>query len=221
MTTRTHQINTQSGTAKTRSGSRSKTRTASATGGARQSSRGKRRKSEKSNKGARVLLMMVVIGGVIGAIFILAQKLQVNTLHLKRAEEGLKSEIDTYASQQRYLIYQKEKALSTQEAQRAASEFGLVQPGFGRTVAEQTELPTKNVAKPVAVKVAAKQSVQQKQSGKPAKVAKTATSNKPINAKKNGGQTATRLAVKKPAAPKAEIKKTAVKNQVSKKEVRR
>lgn len=221
MTTRTHQINTQSGTAKIRSGSRSKTRTASAGGGARQSSRGKRRKSEKSNKGARVLLMMVVIGGVIGAIFILAQKLQVNTLHLKRAEEGLKSEIDTYASQQRYLIYQKEKALSTQEAQRAASEFGLVQPGVGRTVAAQTEPETKSAAKPVAAKSVAKQSVQLKQPGKLAKNAKAATLNKPINVKKSGGQTTPKMAVKTPAAKKTEVKKPAAKNQVSRKEVRR
>lgn len=221
MTTRTHQINTQSGTAKTRSGSRSKTRTASAASGVRQSSRGKRRKSEKSNKGARVLLMMVVIGGVIGAIFILAQKLQVNTLHLKRAEEGLKSEIDTYASQQRYLIYQREKALSTQEAQRAASEFGLVQPGVGRTVAAQTEPETKSAAKPVAAKSVAKQSVQLKQSGKLAKNAKAATPSKPINVKKSGGQTALKIAVKKPAVNKTEVKKLTAKNQVSRKEVRR
>lgn len=221
MTTRTHQINTQSGTAKTRSGSRSKTRTASAASGVRQSSRGKRRKSEKSNKGARVLFMMVVIGGVIGAIFILAQKLQVNTLHLKRAEEGLKSEIDTYASQQRYLIYQREKALSTQEAQRAASEFGLVQPGVGRTVAAQTEPETKSAAKPVAAKSVAKQSVQLKQSGKLAKNAKAATPSKPINVKKSGGQTTPKMAVKNLAAKKTEMKKPAAKNQVSRKEVRR
>lgn len=222
MTTRTHQSKTQSGTARIRSVSRSKTRTTSSPAGSRQSSRGRRRKSEKGNKGARVLLIMAVIGGVIGAIFILAQKLQINTLHLKRAEEGLKSEIDTYASQQRYLIYQKEKALSTQEAGKAANEFGLIQPGVGRTVAERTEPKAKVIPEAKVIKVAAKPAAT-KATPKTGKVAakqpgKAVNSAKVITTGKVGKEVKPTQA--KPVRTKKDTKQV-VTNQVSRKAAQR
>lgn len=230
MTARTHQSNTQSGTARTRSGSRSKARTVSSAGGSRQSSRGKRRKSEKSNKGARALLIMTVIGGVIGAVFVLAQRLQINTMHLKRAEEGLKSEIDTYTSQQRYLAFQKEKALSTQEAGKAADEFNLTQPGVGRAAARtepetKTVVTTKAAAKPLATKADAKQQASAKQPGKVTKSSKVVTpvkTAKPIKqaqastAKKDGKQVTKDLPNKNQTT-----KNQATKSLATKKEARR
>ena len=183
MTARTHQNRTQASQAKTRSGSRNN-RVPSVAGGSRQSSRGKRRKSEKSDKSARAIWMMVMVGSVIGAIFILAQRYQISTLHLKRAEEGLKSEFDTLASQQRYLSFQRDKALSTQESQKAAGEFNLAQPGFGRAITHVTGQETKPVSevKPAVLKTV-KQPVAAKQTGKIAKTVKvmpTGKAAKPI-----------------------------------------
>ncbi len=174
MSTRAYQAKTKSGQSVIRSTSRRKPRTASS-GGSRQSSGSRRRKSETGNKSARAIWMMVAVGGLIGAIFILAQKLQLSTLHLKRAEEGLKSEFDTLASQQRYLNFQKDKALSTQESQKAASEHNLVQPDVGRSVAR----PTAQEAKPAVVKAVVKQPVAAKQPGKIAKTVKVMPAGKP------------------------------------------
>lgn len=119
--------------------------------------------------------MMVLAGGMIGAIFILAQRFQISTLHLKRAEEGLRSEFDTLASQQRYLSFQKDKALSTQESLKAANEFNLAQPGVGRTVARQETKPVSET-KPTVVKAVMKQPAVGKQAvatKQPGKIAKT------------------------------------------------
>ncbi len=219
MTARTHQNRTQASQAKTRSGSRNN-RTSPLASSSRQSSRGKRRKTEKTGKGARVIWMMVMVGGLIGSIFILAQRLQMNTLHLKRVEEGLKSEIDTLASQQPYLNFQKDKALSTQESQKVASEFNLVQPGVGRTVVHQPEPEVKPASKvnPVVrpdsgkvTKAAAKQPASATQSGKKnAKVMLAAKIAKPERT------------VKSPQAGKLKRdSKQVAKNQPSHKGVRR
>jgi hypothetical protein len=79
-------------------------------------------------------MLMVGVGAIIAVGFILAQNSLINVLQLKRAEESLKSELDTLSSQQRFYTFKKEQALSTQESERAASESGLVQPGLGRAV---------------------------------------------------------------------------------------
>ncbi len=179
MTARAYQNKTKSGQSVIRSNSRSKSRTSSSSGSSRQSAGRRRRKSEKSNetinKSARAIWMMVLAGGLIGAIFILAQRLQISTLHLKRAEEGLKSEFDTLASQQRYLNFQKDKALSTQESLKAANEFNLAQPGVGRTVVRQETKPASET-KPTVIKAVMKQPAVGKQAvatKQPGKIAKT------------------------------------------------
>lgn len=145
MTARTHHNRTLASQAKTRSGSRTKGKTASFPGGSKPSSRSRQRKSAKSGKGARPIWMMVMIGGLIGSIFIVAQRFQMHALHLKRVEEGLKSEIDTLASQQPYLNFQRDKALNTQESQKVASEYNLNQPGLGRAVVKRAEADSKAV----------------------------------------------------------------------------
>ncbi|MBS1790892.1 MAG: hypothetical protein JST85_24485 [Acidobacteria bacterium] len=160
MTARTHHNRIPASQAKLRSGSRTKAKTASLPGGSKPSSRSRQRKSARSGKGARPIWMMVIVGGLIGSIFILAQRFQMHTLHLKRMEEGLKSEIDTLASQQPYLNFQRDKAMSTQESQKVASEYNLNQPGLGRTVVRRAETETKTIeetegnARPALSKVA-------------------------------------------------------------------
>ncbi len=225
MTARTHQNRTQASQAKTRSGSRNN-RVPSVAGGSRQSSRGKRRKSEKSDKSARAIWMMVMVGGLIGSIFILAQRLQMNTLHLKRVEEGLKSEIDTLASQQPYLNFQKDKALSTQESQKVASEFKLVQPGVGRTVVHQPEPEVKSASKvnpggradsAKVSKAAVKQPASATQSGKMAKNARVALATK-IAKPVGTGKSAQAGKLKKDSK---QVAKQVAKNQPSHKGARR
>lgn len=93
------------------------------------------KKAGGQRNGARVILMLTAVGGIIAVGFILAQHSLINVLQLKRAEESLKSELDTLSSQQRYYTFKKEQALSTQESDRAAKESGLIQPGFGGAVA--------------------------------------------------------------------------------------
>ena len=113
-------------------------RTNSATGSAGRSRKSRRtgKKNSGSRNGARVIMMLVTVGGIIAVGFVLAQHSLINTLQFKRAEEGLKSELDTLSSQQRYYTFKKEQALSTQESDKAAKESGLIQPGLGRDVAQ-------------------------------------------------------------------------------------
>lgn len=217
---------------KTRPGSRGKRRAAPPASGSRQPARGRHRKSVKSNKGARVIWVMMIVGGVIGAIFIFAQRSQINTLYLKRTEESLKSEIDTLASQQRYLNFQREKALSTQESDRAAGEFNLTQPGVGRTVAERTEPKPKAVSKTKAADKAkgAKAKVESKQSASAKQLAKVTKSikvvapgkgSKTVGPVKLAGQTKPAQANRAKKDTKQPARNQAAKNQAQRKEARR
>ena len=116
-------------------------RTNSATGSAGRSRKSRRtgKKNSGSRNGARVIMMLVTVGGIIAVGFVLAQHSLINTLQFKRAEEGLKSELDTLSSQQRYYTFKKEQALSTQESDKAAKESGLIQPGLGRDIAQNVQ----------------------------------------------------------------------------------
>ena len=116
-------------------------RTNSATGSAGRSRKSRRtgKKNSGSRNGARVIMMLVTVGGIIAVGFVLAQHSLINTLQFKRAEEGLKSELDTLSSQQRYYTFKKEQALSTQESDKAAKESGLIQPGRGRDIAQNVQ----------------------------------------------------------------------------------
>lgn len=119
-------------------GSVNRRRTSAASGASSRSTKAPRKATKATHpqgNGARVIMLMVSIGSIIAVGFILAQHSLINVLQLKRAEEGLKSELDTLSSQQRFYTFKKEQALSTQESDRAANESGLVQPGLGKTVA--------------------------------------------------------------------------------------
>lgn len=229
MTDQAFQNKTQT---KTRSGSRGKRRVAPLARGSRQPPRGRRRKSEKSNKSARVIWAMIIIGGAIGAIFIFAQRSQINTLYLKRTEESLKSEIDTLASQQRYLNFQKEKALSTQESDKAATEFNLKQPGVGRAVAERIEPGIKAVSetkaadkvKGVKTKVEPKPPASAKQLAKVTKSAKVVAPgkvSKTVGPIKLAGQVKPAQANNAKKDSKQPAKNQAAKNEAPRKEARR
>jgi cell division protein FtsB len=127
-----------------------KRRRANSTSGVSSRSRKTPRKSGKATggqgNGFRVIMMLAAIGAVIAVGFILAQHSLINVLQLKRAEESLKSELDTLSSQQRFYTFKKEQALSTQESDRAAKESGLVQPGLtGATVAPPPPKPETEV----------------------------------------------------------------------------
>ncbi len=118
-------------------GSVNRRRTTAASGVTARSSKAPRKRGKAARRqgnGARVIMLMVGVGTIIAVGFILAQHSLINVLQLKRAEESLKSELDTLSSQQRFYTFKKEQALSTQESERAASESGLVQPGLGRAV---------------------------------------------------------------------------------------
>lgn len=118
-------------------GSVNRRRTSTASGASSRSTKAPRKATKAAHlqgNGARVIMLMVGIGSIIAVGFILAQHSLINVLQLKRAEESLKSELDTLSSQQRFYAFKKEQALSTQESDRAANESGLVQPGFGKTV---------------------------------------------------------------------------------------
>lgn len=126
--------------AKTRlAGSVNRRQTSSASGASSRSGKAPRKTGKAARRqgnGARVIMLMVSVGSIIAVGFILAQHSLINVLQLKRAEEGLKSELDTLSSQQRFYTFKKEQALSTQESDRAANESGLVQPGLGNAVVQ-------------------------------------------------------------------------------------
>ncbi len=71
--------------------------------------------------------MMIFIGSVLAAGFVLALRSQVNAYKLGQAEEELKTALDDYASQQKYLMLDQHRALSARASDRAGKEAGLSQ----------------------------------------------------------------------------------------------
>jgi len=154
----------------------------------RSASRNSKRKSDHRKYGSRVIGLLMILGGMIAGGFVLAQRSQINAHQLKRVEEMLKSEMDTLSSQQRYLLIQKDRALSTQESDRAAKESGLVQIRLDRANAQQAKIQpepraeSKPAAKPAtqSSKLSGKKLISQpparsaRPSGKPAQSSKTA-----------------------------------------------
>ncbi|MEP7339262.1 MAG: hypothetical protein ABI977_16115 [Acidobacteriota bacterium] len=107
-----------------------------------------RRKSEKRGQGARVIWLMMMIGGLIASGFLLAQRSQINAHQLRQAEEKFKTQLDDLSTQQRFWALEKERATNTQESERIARQSGLVQPQLKRT--NQTSAPQPPSAKPAA-----------------------------------------------------------------------
>lgn len=107
-----------------------------------------RRKSEKRGQGARVIWLMMIIGGLIASGFLLAQRSQINAHQLRQAEEKFKTQLDDLSTQQRFWALEKERATNAQESERIAKQSGLVQPQFKKTI--QPSVPQPSSAKPAA-----------------------------------------------------------------------
>lgn len=183
-------------------GSVTRRRTSTASGTSSRSTKAPRKATKATHRqgnGARVIMLMVGVGSIIAVGFILAQHSLINVLQLKRAEESLKSELDTLSSQQRFYTFKKEQALSTQESDRAANESGLIQPGLGKTVAPtvsvapetrkqaKVETQSKALSSGLVNKVPDKRTAVAKPPAKAANSAKVVkVTNKPVPAGKSG-----------------------------------
>lgn len=117
-----------------------------------------RRKSESRGQGARVLWILMLIGGLIGSGFVMAQQSQINVHQFKQAEERFRTQLDELTNQQRYLALEKERVINTQESERIARQSGLVQPKLDRMVAQppQSELPATPVARNASMRIVPK-----------------------------------------------------------------
>jgi hypothetical protein len=107
-----------------------------------------RRKSEKRGQGARVIWLMMMIGGLIASGFLLAQRSQINAHQLRQAEEKFKTQLDELTTQQRFWALEKERATNALESERIARQSGLIQPQLKKT--GETPVPQAPSAKPAA-----------------------------------------------------------------------
>ncbi len=147
---------------------RSTSSTASSSGAphrSRNAVRATRRKSEKRGQGARVIWLLMIIGGLIAVGFVLAQRSQINAHQFRQAEEKVKTQLDELANQQRFLALQKERAINTQESDRIAKQSGLIQPRMSKGNQAVAAAAT---AKPVTAKPAAANKPVAKPAVKPA-----------------------------------------------------
>jgi hypothetical protein len=80
-----------------------------------------RRQSE--GRGAKVMWLMILIGIGLAAGFVFALRSQINTYKIAQAEEKLKSQLDDYTRQQKFLELNKQPAIS--ESDRAGRWNGL------------------------------------------------------------------------------------------------
>src|SRR5215470_4852504 len=86
---------------------------------------GRRRQGE--GRGASVMWGMILIGAALSAVFIFALRSQINTHKIAQAEERLKMKLDEYAGQQKFLELDQQRALNTDESDRAGRRKGLDQ----------------------------------------------------------------------------------------------
>ena len=77
-------------------------------------------------RGARVIWLMILIGMALTAGFVFALRSQINAYRIAQAEEQLKMKLDEYASQQKFLTLDQQRALSAGESERAGRRNGLV-----------------------------------------------------------------------------------------------
>src|SRR5262249_21529956 len=86
---------------------------------------GRRRHDE--GRGSSVMWMMILVGAAISAVFIFALRSQINTHKIAQAEERLKMKLDEYASQQKFLAIDQQRALNTTESDLVGRRNGLDQ----------------------------------------------------------------------------------------------
>jgi len=69
--------------------------------------------------------MMILIGVALAAGFVFALRSQINAYRIAQAEEQLKVKLDEYASRQKFLARDQQRALSADEVERAGKRNGL------------------------------------------------------------------------------------------------
>ena len=181
---------------KVSTGSLAGRRTLSTNSTATTRSRKSARKSDARGQGARVLWILMIVGGLIGSGFVMAQHSQINVHQFRQAEEKVKTQLDELTNQQRFLALEKERVVNTQESDRIAKNAGLVQPKLDGAMAAPIRAEARTEPKPEALKVAAKPAA------KPAVKAESKPSGKPVGKQTPLKQPAKQLAkpTVKPAA---------------------
>lgn len=81
------------------------------------------RRSE--GRGSRVMWLMILIGMILTSGFVFALRSQLNAYKIAQAEEQLKMKLDEYASQQKFLTLDQQRALSAGESERMGRRNGL------------------------------------------------------------------------------------------------
>lgn len=84
---------------------------------------GSGRRSE--GRGSRVMWLMILIGMILTAGFVFALRSRINTYKIAQAEEQLKMKLDEYASQQKFLTLDQQRALNAGESERMGRRNGL------------------------------------------------------------------------------------------------
>lgn len=84
--------------------------------------------------------MMILIGAALSAVFIFALRSQITTHKIAQAEEQLKIKLDEYASRQKFLTLDQQRALNISESDRAGRRNGLDQLKLDRESAPPSAL---------------------------------------------------------------------------------
>jgi hypothetical protein len=71
--------------------------------------------------------VMIMVGIGLAAVFVFALRSQINAYKLGQAEEQLKEKLDQYATRQKFLTLDQQRALNTSESDRAGRAGGLNQ----------------------------------------------------------------------------------------------
>lgn len=90
-----------------------------------------------SADGSGILWGLLLFGALIGGIFIYSVRTQNKALMLSQTEASLKRELGDLANRQRHEMARQNGALMPEEAARAATRSGLVQPVLSRQGAER------------------------------------------------------------------------------------
>ena len=97
---------------------------------------GGRRRGE--GRGARVIWLIILIGMALTTGFVFALRSQINAYKIAQAEEQLKMKLDEYASQQKFLTLDQQRALSADESERAGMRNGLVHLELDKEAAQDS-----------------------------------------------------------------------------------
>src|SRR5262245_24831296 len=99
---------------------------------------GDRRRSE--GRGSRVMWVMILTGVALAAGFVFALRSQINAYRIAQAEEQLKTKLDEYAGQQKFLTLDQQRALSAGESDRTGRRSGLDHLKLDREAAQRNAL---------------------------------------------------------------------------------